>query len=62
MYMRPAAELQLTPTPVAAGGAPPRDGLLQTSVLLALGATVASFVAVQPLIHVAKQAAGALPF
>jgi len=62
MYMRPAAELQLTPTPVAAGGAPPRDALLQTSVLLALGATVASFVAVEPLIHVAKDAARALPF
>ena len=33
-----------------------------TSVLLALGATVASFVAVEPLIHVAKHAASALPF
>src|SRR5204862_6168695 len=41
MYMRPATELQLTPATVA-GGAPPRDALLQTSVLLALGATVAS--------------------
>jgi NADH-quinone oxidoreductase subunit N len=61
MYMRPAAELQLSPTPVA-GGAPPRDALLQTSVLLALGAAVASFVAVEPLIHVAKHAASALPF
>jgi NADH-quinone oxidoreductase subunit N len=61
MYMRPAAELQLAPTPVA-GGSPPRDALLQGSALLALGVTVASFVAVEPLIHVAKHAASALPF
>jgi NADH-quinone oxidoreductase subunit N len=62
MYMRPATELQMTPTPVAAGGSPPRDALLQTAVLLAAFGTVASFVAVEPLIHVAKQAAEALPF
>jgi NADH-quinone oxidoreductase subunit N len=62
MYMRPAAELQLSPTPVAAGGAPPQDAFLQTSVLLALGVTVGSFIAVEPLIHVAKQAAASLPF
>src|SRR5438874_1403681 len=62
MYMRPAAELQLTPATPVVGGAPPRDALLQTSVLLALGVTVGSFVAVEPLIHVAKHAAGALPF
>src|SRR5881275_3528713 len=37
MYMRPAAELQLRPAAPLAGGAPPRDALLQTSVLLALG-------------------------
>jgi NADH-quinone oxidoreductase subunit N len=67
MYMRPTAELQLAPTPVpagaiAAGGSPPRDALLQTTVLLAMVGTIASFVAVQPLIHVAKQAASSLPF
>jgi NADH-quinone oxidoreductase subunit N len=62
MYMRPATELQMTATPVAAGGAPPRDAPLQTAVLLAAVGTVASFVAVEPLIHVAKQAAAALPF
>jgi NADH-quinone oxidoreductase subunit N len=62
MYMRPAAELQLTPAAPVAGGAPPRDGLLQTSVLLSLAVTVGSFVAVEPLIHVARHAAGALPF
>jgi NADH-quinone oxidoreductase subunit N len=61
MYMRPAAELQLSPTAVA-GGAPPREAWLQTSVAAALGVTVASFFAVQPLIDVAKHAAGALPF
>jgi NADH:ubiquinone oxidoreductase subunit 2 (subunit N) len=61
MYMRPAAELQLTPTPVA-GGSPPRDTLLQGSVLLALTVTVGSFIAVQPLIHIAKLAASSLPF
>ena len=60
MYMRPAAELQLTPVAPVAGGAPPRDALLQSSVLLALGVTVGSFIAVEPLIHVAKHAAGAL--
>jgi NADH-quinone oxidoreductase subunit N len=60
MYMRPAAELQLTPAAPVVGGAPPRDALLQSSVLLALGVTVASFVAVQPLIHVAKHAASVL--
>jgi NADH-quinone oxidoreductase subunit N len=62
MYMRPAAELQLTPTPRVAGGSPPRDALLQASVAAALGVTVVSFFAVQPLIDVAKHAAAALPF
>ena len=62
MYMRPAAELQLRPATHVAGGAPPREGLLQTSVLLALGVTVGSFFAVQPLIDVAKHAASSLPF
>jgi NADH-quinone oxidoreductase subunit N len=61
MYMRSASELQLGAVPVA-GGAPPRDTLLQTSVVLALGVTVGSFFAVQPLIDVAKHAADALPF
>jgi NADH-quinone oxidoreductase subunit N len=61
MYMRPASELQLGAVPVA-GGAPPRDALLQTSVVLALGVTVATFFAVQPLIDVAKHAASSLPF
>jgi NADH-quinone oxidoreductase subunit N len=62
MYMRPASELQLQPVPRVAGGSPPREALLQTSVALALGVTVASFFAVQPLIDVAKHAASALAF
>jgi hypothetical protein len=36
--------------------------MLQTTVLLAMVGTIASFFAVQPLIHVAKQAASSLPF
>jgi NADH-quinone oxidoreductase subunit N len=62
MYMRPAAELQLGPAAPVAGGSPPRETLLQTSVALALGVTVASFFAVQPLIDVAKHATASLPF
>ena len=62
MYMRPAAELQLRPAAPLAGGAPPRETMLQGSVLLALGITVGSFFAVQPLIDVAKHAASTLPF
>jgi NADH-quinone oxidoreductase subunit N len=62
MYMRPAAELQLAPAAPVAGGAPPREILLHASVLAALTVTVGSFLAVQPLIDVAKHAASALPF
>jgi NADH-quinone oxidoreductase subunit N len=57
MYMRPEAELRLAP----AGGSPPRELLLSTSVTACLAVTVASFFAVQPLIDLAKDAAGALP-
>ena len=62
MYMRPATELQLRAAAPVAGGAPPRDALLQTSVVLSLVVVVGSFIAVQPLIHVAKLAAKSLPF
>jgi NADH-quinone oxidoreductase subunit N len=58
MYMRPSAELQLAP----AGGAPPREWLLQASVVACLFVTVASFFAVQPIIDLAKHAARTLPF
>jgi NADH-quinone oxidoreductase subunit N len=58
MYMRPAEELQLAPV----GGSPPRELVLQSTVTAALVVTVGSFFAVQPLIHVAKEAAASLPF
>ncbi len=58
MYMRPTAELQLAPV----GGAPPFEGLLQASVSVALAVTIGTFFAVQPLIDLAKDAAGSLPF
>jgi NADH-quinone oxidoreductase subunit N len=57
MYMRPEAELGL----VAAGGSPPRDALLQASVLGAIVVTVGSFFAVQPLIDLAERAAASIP-
>ena len=58
MYMRPSAELQLAP----AGGSPPREWLLQASVVACLFVTVASFFAVQPIVDLAKHAARTLPF
>jgi NADH-quinone oxidoreductase subunit N len=59
MYMRPSAELQLAPV---VGGSPPPERLLQASVAAALVVTVGSFIAVQPLIDLAKHAANGLPF
>ena len=56
MYMRPSAELQL------AGGSPPREPLLHIAVGLALVVSVGSLFAVEPVIDLAKHAAGALPF
>jgi NADH-quinone oxidoreductase subunit N len=58
MYMRMPAELQLAP----AGGSPPREALLQASVVACTAVTVVSFFAVQPLIDVAEKAAAQLPF
>jgi NADH-quinone oxidoreductase subunit N len=58
MFMRRTEDLQLAPI----GGSPPRDTLLQTSVLLCLAVTVGSFFAVQPLIDLAEHAANGLPF
>jgi NADH-quinone oxidoreductase subunit N len=57
MYMRPAAELTLAP----AGGSPPREILLSASVFAALVVNVGAFFAVQPLIDLARDAAGSLP-
>jgi NADH-quinone oxidoreductase subunit N len=59
MYMRSAAELELAPV---AGGSPHPERLLQASVAACLAVTVGSFFAVQPLIDLAKDAAGALSF
>jgi NADH-quinone oxidoreductase subunit N len=56
LYFRDAAELQLAP----AGGAPNRELLLGTGVLICVVVTVGSFFAVQPLVDVAKHAATAL--
>jgi NADH-quinone oxidoreductase subunit N len=58
MFMRRPEELQLAPV----GGSPPRDALLQASVVACVAVTVGSFFAVQPLIDLAKHAAGGLPF
>ena len=58
LYMRFPAEMRLAP----AGGAPPREALLQVSVFACLVVTVGSFFAVQPLSDFAQDAAQALPF
>jgi NADH-quinone oxidoreductase subunit N len=57
LYMRPAQELQLA----VAGGSPPPERMLQVSVFLCLAISVASLIAVQPLIDLARNAADALP-
>jgi NADH-quinone oxidoreductase subunit N len=57
MFMRRTEDLQLAPI----GGSPPRDALLQVSVAACFAVTVGSFFAVQPLIDLAKHAAGSLP-
>jgi NADH-quinone oxidoreductase subunit N len=59
MYMRSGEALQAA---TVAGGAPPRDALLQTAVAAAMVVTVGSFFAVEPLITLAKDAAASLPF
>jgi NADH-quinone oxidoreductase subunit N len=56
MYFRTPGEAAL-----AVGGSPPRELVLGTSVLACLVVTVGSFFAVQPLIDLAKDAAGSLP-
>ena len=57
LFLRSPLELRTAP----AGGAPPREALLHTAVLVCLGVTVGSFFAVQPLIDLAKNAAESLP-
>ena len=58
LYLRPAVELR----PVVAGGSPPLDPLLHTTVSLAVAVTVGSFFFVQPLIDLAGDAVASLPF
>jgi NADH-quinone oxidoreductase subunit N len=57
MFMQPP-ELTVAP----AGGSPPRDLSLQAAVLAALVITVGSFVAADPLLDVARDAAETLRF
>jgi L-cystine uptake protein TcyP (sodium:dicarboxylate symporter family) len=58
MFMRRSEDLQLAPV----GGSPPRDALLQLSVVTCLVVTVGTFFFVQPLIDMATKAAESLPF
>jgi NADH-quinone oxidoreductase subunit N len=58
LYMRSGAELRLAP----AGGSPPRDVALGLAVAAAVIVTVGSFVAAQPILDLASDAAASLPF
>jgi hypothetical protein len=51
-------DVQLAPV----GGSPPREGVLQATVLTCMAVTVGSFFAVQPLIDLAEKAAAQLSF
>jgi NADH-quinone oxidoreductase subunit N len=57
LYMR-MPDVQLAPV----GGSPPREALLQGSVLACMGVTIGAFFAVEPLIDIAEKAAAQLPF
>jgi NADH-quinone oxidoreductase subunit N len=59
MYMRPSEGLGLRPA--VTGGAPAKETLLHLAVGAALVVSVGSLFAVQPLIDLARHAAGALP-
>ncbi|MBA2293620.1 MAG: NADH-quinone oxidoreductase subunit N [Actinobacteria bacterium] len=59
LYMR---QSQVTGTVIAAGGSPPRDLLLNGAVGAALAVTIGSFVLVQPLVDLARDASASLPF
>ena len=58
LYMRSGAEFRLAP----AGGAPPREYALGVGVLASIIVTVGSFFAAQPILDLASEAAGSLPF
>jgi len=59
LYMRHGEDLRVA---AVAGGAPAREPLLHAAVGLALAVSVGSLFAVEPLITVARHAAGSLPF
>jgi len=58
MYMRTAPAGSL----VAVGGAPPHDPALAVAVGAAVVVTVGSFFVAQPILDLASDAAGSLPF
>jgi NADH-quinone oxidoreductase subunit N len=58
LYLRSPLEMQLAPS----GGSPPREFLLGTSVFIAMAVTVGSFIFVEPLIDLARNAAESLTF
>ncbi len=58
LYMRSPA---VSGTVVAAGGSPPRDLVLDAAVAAGIVVTIGSFFFVQPLVDLARDAAGALP-
>jgi hypothetical protein len=58
LYMRSGAELRLAP----AGGSPPNEYALGLAVAAAVFVTVGSFFAAQPILDLASDAAGSLPF
>ncbi|HXF98423.1 MAG TPA: NADH-quinone oxidoreductase subunit N [Gaiellaceae bacterium] len=57
LYMR-APELRLAP----AGGSPPRDPALTAAVAACAAVTIGSFFAAEPILDLASEAAGSLPF
>ena len=58
LYMRTGGELRLAP----AGGSPPRDPALGVAIGVSAVVTVGSFFAAQPILDLASDAAGSLPF
>jgi NADH-quinone oxidoreductase subunit N len=62
MFMRAAPGTVGREPVVAAGGAPPREALLQACVFACGVVAVGSLIAVQPLIDLARHAVDSLPF
>jgi hypothetical protein len=57
MYMQ-SPEIRLAP----AGGSPPRDAMLTTTVVASLVVTVGSFIAADPLLDTVRDAVSFLEF